>query len=267
MSNENNKPLTRSTSTSSSSLNTDGRLSKQNKSDDVETLSDLWNKIRRMFAESKSDIEGKIESCKTELEQKITGVEQQLSSLKMGCDVQIKDVSEAVSDVRHDLELTKRNVNRLTTTNELIISGVPYTSDENLTLIFQNISVALASTPSNVPNVYLKRLSKNPINIGSSPPILCQFALRGVRDEFYGRYLRQRSLNLRHIGFNNDNRVYINENLTMNDREIRTQAIKLKHQGRIQQVFTRNGVVYARMKNGDEAEPFYSLEQLFASVN
>lgn len=261
-----NKPLTRSTSTSSSSLN-DGTANKQNKNDDVQSLGDLWNKIRKMFSDSKADIEAKIETCKTELEQKIGGVEKQLTNLKTSCEAEIKEVSEAATVTRNDLHLTKRTVDRIATTNELIISGIPFTTDENVVQIFLNIAVALAYDQSSLPNVYLKRLSKLPIKVGSSPPLLCQFALRGVRDEFYGRYLRQRSLNLRHIGFDNANRVYINENLTQQDREIRSQAIKLKNQGRIQQVYTRNGVVHVRVEDGDEVVPVYTLDQLFESVN
>ncbi|EAT44038.1 AAEL004550-PA [Aedes aegypti] len=214
-----------------------------------------------------TNIEAKIDSCKEDLEQKIGNIEQQLSVLRTECKAEIKNVSDSVTVVRDDLELTRRNVHRSGTINELIVSGIPYTSDENLLEIFLNISKALSYNSSEVPMVYLKRLSKLPIKAGSAPPILCQFSLRGVRDEFYARYLQLRTLNLCHVGFNNQNRVYINENLAREDREIRTQAIKLKKQGRIQQAFTRNGIVFIRVKNGDDAVPYYTLEQLFASVN
>lgn len=165
------------------------------------------------------------------------------------------------------MQQTNRSVNRSTANHELIISGVPYVTEENLEQVFHHIAVALGYTPTNIPIVYLKRLSRTPINVGSSPLILCQFALRGVRDEFYGKYLRQRSLNLRHVGFNNANRIYINENLTLDDRSIRKEAIKLKTQGRIAQVFTRSGAVFVRVKQGDEAELCSSLDQLFETVN
>lgn len=232
----------------------------------MESLNDLWNKIRKMFAESKSDIDAKIDACKMELEQKIGGVEHQLSNLKTDSEIEIREVSGSVAAVRDDLEITRMNVNRIGASNDLIVSGIPYTSDENIMQIFLNISKALSYNPSDVPMVYLKRLSKVPIAVGSAPPIMCQFSLRGMRDEFYGRYLRQKSLNLQHLGFINQNRVYINENLAPEDREIRTQAIKLKKQYRIQQVFTRNGVVFVRVKTGDDAVPYYTLEQQ-ASVN
>lgn len=259
-----NKPLTRSTSSSSSSLNAIGKQQTHQHNNNVESLTDLWDKIQEMFAQSKNDIEAKIDSCKTDLEKKI---EQKLSYLRLDCGAEIEKIANVVSDVENDLACTKRNVVRLESSHELIVSGVPYTNDENPMLIFQNIAKALSYCATAIPMVHVKRLAKLPISVGSSPPLLIQFALRNLRDEFYGRYLRERSLNLRHIGFNNDNRIYMNENLSQADREIRTQAIKLKRQGRIHQVYTRSGMVYARIKNQDDAVPLQSLEQLFSYVN
>lgn len=267
-----NKPLTRSTSSSSPSLSANGsnvkQQSQQRNINDVESLSDLWGKIQAMFAQSKTDIEDKIDSCKADLEKKIDGVEQKLSDLRLDCGTEINKIAGVVSDMQSDLDRTKRSVARLESSHELIVSGIPFTNDEDLLIIFQNIATTLAYTASTMPMVHVKRLSKLPISVGSTPPLLIQFALRNIRDEFYGRYLRERSLTLRHIGFSNDNRVYMNENLSQADREIRSQAVKLKRQGRIHQVYTRNGTVYVRIKRTqDDAEPLHSLEQLFSYVN
>lgn len=214
------------------------------------SLEDLWSKI-----------ESKLDSFKLDLDNRIDGLEEQLSQLKSDCTSRIDDLSEAVVEVRADLNLACNWVGRVEKYQDLLITGVPYSSSEDLKTVFRGIATKLAYDQTDVPMVDLKRLAKLPIASGSTPPILCQFAIRNERNTFYARYLNQRDLNLEHVGFNNKNRIFINENLTREDREIRTAAIKLKKEGRIQQVFSRDGVVHVKPRGGP-AEACYTIEHL-----
>ncbi|EDS41719.1 conserved hypothetical protein [Culex quinquefasciatus] len=92
------------------------------------------------------------------------------------------------------------------------VAALPHAHDKNTQTCV--VGAKLAYDPLDVPMVDLKRLAKPPIAARSAPPILCQFAIRNERNAFYSKYLSLRNLNLEHIGFNNKNRIFINENQT-----------------------------------------------------
>lgn len=259
-----NKPATRSTSTSS--LLVDNNSAKRSRddlnkdTDEISSLNDLWTRMQMLVTESNSRIEAKIDRCTLELEKRIDSVQNQLLALRAECTNNISHLSEAVDVIRRDSALVSEKVSRLEKSQELLVSGVPFHEQENLKELYQTIATKLGYTNSNFPLVDIKRLARMPIRSGTSPPILIQFALRNEKVTFFRRYLDSRSLNLKDIGFDNTNRIFINENLTEHARIIRAEAVKLKKSGRIQQVYTRDGIVYTK-SGGVAAEAIHTLEQ------
>ncbi|KAL9707709.1 hypothetical protein quinque_011227 [Culex quinquefasciatus] len=171
-----------------------------------------------------SKIEAKLDNFKQDLDKRIDGLEDSLAAFKTEC--------------------------------------VPYQQNENLVAMFGFIVTRLGCDESKIPLASLARLAKSPIAVGSTPPIICEFALRADRNAFYAGYLNHRDLNLSHIGFQNTNRIYVNENLTKEDREIRAAALRLKKEGKVQKVYSRNGIVYAKGRGNAPAEPCPTLEHL-----
>lgn len=262
-----NKQITRSTSTSS--VHSDSGNTFKRPRDDLGTSAgteddscDMLTKIQQMFETSNSKIEAKIDSSISKLEERISGVEKQLSTFTSECTANINKLATAVTEVREWLASTSQRMDRFEKSNDLLISGIPYVNNENLQQLFRNLSTSLAYNVSDMPLVDLKRLKRMPIATGSSPPIACQFAFKNARDEYYARYLRTRNLTLRNVGFDSDQRVYLNENLTQQARTIRSEAIKLKKKGILEKVFTRNGIVYIQRVNGPEAEPINDVNGL-----
>lgn len=260
------KPSTRSTSTSS--LNEDGSSKKGVKeAEEIENLNDLWQKMKRMIDQSNVRIENKIESCSLELGKRIDNIEQQLATARTECASRTDELSGAIDTVRYDLSLASECIERTEKSHDLIFSGIPYLQSENLKEIFQKIANSLSYGNSEIPLVSLKRLARLPIAPGSNPPIACQFALLNERDAFYRKYLSLRTLNLSNIGFDNGNRIFVNENLTQRARAIRAEALKLKKDGRIQQVSTRNGVVFVKTRRSTTNVECLSVEQLHNIAN
>lgn len=264
------RPITRSTSTSSVASidgNANKRLRDETGSpladDSVNNIADLWNRIQRMFADSNSKIEAMIESSHTKLENRIIAVESQLSALRTECTGSINQLALTVTEVQCEVQTNSLRVDHLERANDLIISGVPYTTNENLKQTFSILATRLEYQNCNLPMVDLKRLAKLPITSGATPPILCQFAFKNSRNEFYHRYLKTRNLTLRLLGFESDQRIYCNENLTQQARVIRTEAIKMKKRGSLTKVYTRNGVTFVQPADGTVAEPVYDVAQLF----
>lgn len=264
--NKTEKIVTRSTSASSliTLLSTDEKTSKRSRDDltDEDTVSgitsfdELWLKIDCALKQSNQRIENKIDNCLA----KINEVEAKLATLKAECTTGLQTMSVAVDDVRCELNATNEFVGRLERSSDLIISAVPYVSNENLKCTFEKIATTIGLDKA--PLVDLKRMARTPIKAGDSPAIICQFALRSERDAFYRKYLLQRNLNLSHIGFESENRIFMNENLTVLARSIRNEALKLKRLRKIHQVFTRDGVVYVKPSLTTAAVACHSVAEL-----
>lgn len=251
-------------SASSSSLNNllDEKTNKRLRDDDatnqsdIQSLDELWTRIDKAFGESNQRIEAKIETCM----EKINCLETQLAAVKDECCSNAKSFTAAVSDVRDDLAATDEYVARLEKASELIISAVPFVPNENLKGIFEHIAGAIGC--NTLPIVNLKRLARTAIKPGEAPAIVCQFALRLDRDAFYRKYLEQRNLNLSHIGFQSNNRIFVNENLTLLARSIRAEALKLKREGQLLQVYTKDGIVFAKSTTAARATACYTVAHL-----
>lgn len=257
------RSATSSTSQSSQSLTdlTDFPKNKRSREDEnmeIQTLTDLWTNMKQLHAESTSRLEEKLDDFKLSID----GLEAKFESLQKEIEGKVGSIKEAVVVVQADLSQTSEKVDRLEKLNELILSGIPFLENENLAEMFQAVAAYLGYGPQHLPLVDLKRLAKPPIVIGTSPPIMCQFALRNSRDEFLRRYLTSRNLTLRNVGFEVDSRIFINENLTPMAREIRAAALKLRKAGRLQQVYTRDGVVFVRRQGSSKPEAIESKDQL-----
>lgn len=92
--------------------------------------------------------------------------------------------------------------------------------------------------------------------------VLIQFAITVQRNDFYFKYLRSRSLSLSEIGFSVNKRIYINENLGSDVRNLRSKALQMKKDGKLRGVFTRNGILFVK-KIGDENEIAISTDADF----
>ncbi|XP_055643587.1 uncharacterized protein LOC129779869 [Toxorhynchites rutilus septentrionalis] len=107
-----NKPITR-TGSVPSVLSVDGIGNKRPRDetspftndDNVSSISDLWSKMQRMFADSISKIEAKIESSHAKLENRIIAVESQLSALRLECTESVNKLASSVTELRSEMFL------------------------------------------------------------------------------------------------------------------------------------------------------------------
>lgn len=237
-------------------------LTKQDGDSEIVSLDDLWNKMQTMLSNSCGRIETKIEKCNAALEKRMSNIEEKLNAVREECSEKIVKLEEDVVGVRADVDIAVEAVHRMGRDRELVFSGIPFHSQENLDEVFRKIALTIGYHENNLPIVDLQRMARAPIALGTSPLILCEFALRNKRNEFYRSYLSKRSLCLRDIGLDSGNRIYMNENLTNNARQIRAEAIKLKKLGYVENVSTRNGIVHVKRKGTDKPSAIYSLQQI-----
>ena len=217
--------------------------------DDVNqtTLNRMFDMMMVQFTETKhlidtvrdelSDINGKIDAVKTELQGDI-------KSFKDECAAKFQHHDTALDSLKLRINSVTQNIGTLENRNELVISGIPFQNDENLGTIFNSICKHLAILVPNTP--IGKRRMRTSNENDKNGLIVLEFALKTTRDEFYRAYLRKRDLKLRHIGLDSDRRAYINESLTLQSRKVKMAALRLKKDGKLVSVYTKLGVVVVK---------------------
>ena len=110
--------------------------------------------------------------------------------------------------------------------------------------------------------VDIRRLTRQLPREGSKAFILVQFAITNQRNDFFHNYLRSRTLTLKQIGFQSNDRVYVNENLIPSARKIKAKAIELKNEGKLVNVFSRSGIIYVRAASDNEDRRINTEEEL-----
>ena len=235
----------------------------QNKTNCIQTMdvAELWKEIHRSITTFTERLEAKVESYVAGLEDIIACVEQRIEAVKDDYKVNLNKLTGVVTSIRADHHHRLQQFGRMERALDLVFSGVPYQRNEDLYQIYQSVARSIGVVERVHPMVYLKRLSNKPSSTGSPPPILCQFAFRGLRDEFFNKYLYSRSLTLRHIGFEGVGRIYVNESLTSLSRRILNAANKLRKEGRIYRVSTKNGLVSVITHEKADAVVVDNLEQ------
>lgn len=231
--------------------------------DDVpDVLDELLGRMQLMIDEGNKRIETKIEDGNRSLMEEIGTLRSDVEKLRNDCSRDINQLTERFTKTELEVETNKDAIARLEKSADLLLTGVPYSPSENTSVFVNKVATVLGYSGSDVPVVFAKRLARVPIAVGSSPPILFQFAMKAVRDEFFHRYLSQRNLNLSQLGFDVTKRVFLNENLSEYARQLKGYALKLKKDGQIQNVFTKNGVIFVKPDAGTPAEAICNQDQL-----
>lgn len=209
--------------------------------DDFKKLGDSLSSLTTQMSKLREDISSDIEKLREENNRTF-------DNLTTSIDTARKETSLALD--------------RSARINDLVVSGIPFLDGENLLSYFHTWCKSFGYAEKNYPLVDVRRLSKGILTAGNVYMILLQFAITVQRNDFYSRYLRSRSLSLSGIGFSVDKRIYINENLGPNVRNLRSKALQLKKDGKLRGVFTRNGILFVK-KIGEEKEIAISTDDEF----
>ncbi|XP_039429409.1 uncharacterized protein LOC128093290 [Culex pipiens pallens] len=224
----------------------------------VQSLDELFSRMKTMFEKTNA----RIENCKSDLQSEFAVLREDMQQFKTECSNNVNKLSADLSKTRDNVSLNYERILVCGKLNDLLLSGVPYQSSENISNYVRSVSLALGYSDQDRPLIYTKRLARLPIADGTAPPLLLQFTFRAARDEFYRRYLSSRNLSLSHLGFSVNKRIYLNENLTELARSIKGSALKMKKDGKLHSVFTKDGFVQVKDRAEDEARPVHSVEQL-----
>lgn len=228
----------------------------------VENLDELLVRFKQLIDDGNAKIQKQIESTNAALVTEISTLRNEVHQLKNDYARDFSQLSETSGKTEMNVQRNKDAIAKLPKVVELILTGVPYHQRERTDVIMQRLSAVLGFDDEDTPLVYAKRLARNPIAVGATPPILLQFAFKAARDDFFHRYLSKKDLNLNQLGFDVNKRVYLNENLTDVARNIKGLALKLKRSGKVLNVFSKDGTIFVKPIGDAVAQPIFNVDQL-----
>lgn len=212
------------------------------------TMEDLMRTMMQQFAETRElittvrseihDVHIKIDTVKMELQSDIASVKNEYAT-------KFQQHDSALESLNRMVDCVSQKVGALENRNELIISGIPFQTGEDLNSTLNAISRHLEVKDTSALVAKTRRIT-SASNSDRTGLILVEFALKSSRDEFYSAYLRKRDLKLKHLGLDSDRRVYINESLTTEQRKLKSTALHLKKAGKLVSVYTKQGIVYVK---------------------
>lgn len=212
------------------------------------SLDGMMKMMLQQFAETRQLIDtvrGEIRDVNKRIDVVKTELKDDIKSVKDECAAKLQQHDSALVSLNKRMDSVSHKLGALENRNELIISGVPSVDGENLQSTVNAIGRHLAVKSATTQMVETRRIKPGP-NSDRDGLIVVEFALKAARDEFYGAYLRERNLKLRHIGLDSDRRIYINESLTTEARKLKSAALHLKKLGKLTSVYTKQGVVHVK---------------------
>ncbi|XP_062550476.1 uncharacterized protein LOC134215274 [Armigeres subalbatus] len=219
----------------------------------MRTMMKQFAETRQLIDTVRSEINNQIVAVKTELKCDI-------ESLKVECTEKFQQQDAALESLEKRVDNVSQTLGALANRNELIISGIPFQNDERLNTVLEDISKHLDINRSSL-LAAARRMAPSSSSDKNSLFVV-EFALKSTRDQFYSAYLRKRDLKLKHIGMDSDRRIYINESLTVEARNLKSAALNLKKAGKLTSVYTKHGVVHVKSATGGPFNTVRSEDEL-----
>lgn len=183
------------------------------------------NKIETIF----TDLNGRIEVMRKEIDAR--------ASLDLESERRISLLEGKLSFLENTVKPRLNSIERRCNSSELLVTGVPYISTEN------------------VPDIVRKLCSKIEVDFGScvldafragkrkGAPIIVRCQSITTKQCILTSYFKQKSLSISDVGFDGVDRIYVNECLTTDDQALYKAANELRKVGIIHKVSSRNGCV------------------------
>ncbi len=152
----------------------------------------------------------------------------------------------------------------------LMVTGIPWQTNENVNALVDCLCKSIGFNDGlNSLSDYYRLINKNSATENSTqitsiktPPLVLKFWSYEGKQHFFKLYLNIKSLNLSHIGFGTNSRIYINEMLTLSSKQIFLRARQLQREKKIFQSHTNKGLVVIKRTDKAKSEIIYSMDQL-----
>ena len=123
----------------------------------------------------------------------------------------------------------------------LTLKGIHKQAGESTDDVIINVAKMLEVDQS-VRDIDISHRTSNNTDAG----IIIKFNSRRKRNEIYGKRKNLKNKTVKELGFNSDNKIYINESLTQNNGDLLKNTRKLKKSKQLKQIWTKNGSIFVR---------------------
>lgn len=207
-----------------------------------------FNFINSLIKESETRILSVIEDKVNNIQVQVNNITERVNDLETKS-LRVDKMKEELIDIKKKILRQENSV----VAGGIRISGVPYYENEDLNKIFNNICSSVQITTPKIESIYrLKKIYKNNkpykpndevIAVKLQSPLEKNFVLKSI-----SKYRRDNktTMCLRNAGFDSNQPIYINENLTPHNHQIFKAALRLKKDKKILSAYTMRGLVYVR---------------------
>lgn len=186
-------------------------------------------KFCSMIQNVHAELDTKLESLSTDIDRRIL---ESSNTITQNCEVMSNNVRGDVNNRIDELYMRQNSrldtLERIALEKELIVSGIPLEPNEPFAIL-GDICIALNCNLNERDVADAYRLKSN-ANTGSnrSVPIIIKFYEVWAKREMLLSYFKKKNLSLSDIGFHNSARIYVNEHLTQQNRNIFNLASEAK---------------------------------------
>ena len=101
------------------------------------------------------------------------------------------------------------------------------------------------------------RLPQNKHNVVKPPIIIAKFVRRDTKENLYRARSKLRHITTQDLGFQGDNKIYIQESLKQKNKELFRKALQLKKSLKYKLIWTNSGRIYLRKDESPESPIIY----------
>lgn len=221
------------------------------KNDEIKLAMDKMHKnILKYVDDTKKNLEEQIDKVKSEVMTEVQVANQKSADCIAGMEKMSKSIETRIDKLERQSLL-----------NEVIVTGIPHQGGENIIQIVDSICRVIDFNPEKEIESCFRIPAKKGHN--KDTPIVMKFWTIESKRAFMNKYFNAKSLNLTQIGFKTAaRRVYINESLTLKNRDIFSMAQRLKREKKISLVRIRSGLVYVTLAGQSTFVSIISRDQL-----
>lgn len=225
----------------------------------------LKNQLESFLTEKVNDVkrslEEKLQKIETDFEDKINLINERFVNLEQ---YKVEGAPSKVDFTCSNEDSTNTRIlelERLRHENDLIMNGLIYSEDENLLEIFTKMCKVLNFTDHRNCTNSIFRINNK------SGSVIIKFNNNVAKERFFTLYLKHKNLRNSDFGYDNQQRIYLNESLSPHTRFLLNIALRFKKDKWLHRVFTRKGYLFIIKAEGDVPLKITTKSQLLQSNN
>lgn len=221
-----------------------------------ELIESSMNIVSQQITSSQNALDNKISSLRSQIsddvKEKIDGLQQSLAAFSNNVNIEIANMKLELKHHGDRLQLNEDDISRVTLLNQLRITGILPSQNENLKTIFEKIALEIdfnINDSTKIPHVRRIMSRKNGV-LSHTNTIILYFTASHFKEQFYSQYLHKAPFRKGFLDEMKCDKIIIGENLTKTNALIFAKCLAYKKSGKIAQTFTNNGIVYIKFMRG-----------------